>query len=285
MVQPPNDDNVQQQEENAIISNEQEEKQTILCPTIEKQTSSVDNEKTPPAADIQNADQIDELNDAMKALSASFSGILDEVIVGKTVMVQPPNDVDVEPKEENVIISNDRGQEQTDAQDKISYLLKLSGSANMPLKSTQCFGGGGGGPFDHGHNCQKPIIAISVTAGQVVDCIGITYLRDPIVQYHGGRGGNEEFISLSKGEYITEINVRHNTAIVQRLTFKTNKGRQLGPCGGEGLWLRFGGNKSGMETAVLAPKGYMLSGIKGSSGVYLDSIGFHWSPISQRSDD
>mmetsp|Transcript_50618 Transcript_50618/g.75026 ORF Transcript_50618/g.75026 Transcript_50618/m.75026 type:complete len:170 (+) Transcript_50618:138-647(+) len=158
-------------------------------------------------------------------------------------------------------------------------------NSDRELKSTERFGGDGGEKFDHGHNCQKPIIAISVTAGQVVDCIGITYLRDPIVQYHGGRGGNEEFISLSKGEYITEINVRHNTAIVQRLTFKTNKGRQLGPCGGEGLWLRFGGNKSGMETAVLAPKGYMLSGIKGSSGVYLDSIGFHWSPISQRSDD
>lgn len=84
-------------------------------------------------------------------------------------------------------------------------------------------------------------------------------------------------LDLEEGEYVTTIEVKHGR-YVTRLSFTTNKGRTLGPCGGGGTL--FLGGKGGEETTVHAPEGDMLVGIRGRSGKYLDAIGFHWAPVA-----
>jgi len=150
----------------------------------------------------------------------------------------------------------------------------------LPIKSSQMYGGEGGESFDDGFH--KRIIEVGVSSGAIVDNVTFLYHGGQSVT-HGGRGGGEKKLTLREDEYIVEINVRASK-IVKCLTFTTNLGRTLGPCGGKGGLLLPGGI-GGKETTVSAPgEGYGLKGIKGRKGKYLDAIGFHWGTVSTSSD-
>ena len=134
----------------------------------------------------------------------------------------------------------------------------------------------------------RRISRIEILSGAVVDGIRVTYsyanhaaASTPIS--HGGYpdGGvcGENCISLGEDEYVVQVKVRYGTKLVQRLTFTTNTGRQLGPCGGEGGYFLPGGTW-GEERLVQPPGiGHALVGIHGRAGKYLDAIGFHWAPV------
>lgn len=146
----------------------------------------------------------------------------------------------------------------------------------LPIKSSQMYGGEGGESFDDGFH--KKIIEIGVHSGAIVDSISLLYFGGQSV-LHGGGGGGEQKLTLRGDEYVVEINVRFSK-VVQCLTFKTNLGRVLGPCGGKGGLLLPGG-MGGKEKTISAPgEGYGLKGIKGRKGKYLDAIGFHWGSVS-----
>lgn len=139
-------------------------------------------------------------------------------------------------------------------------------------KSTHIFGGEGGEPFNDGTNGK--ILSVTVRAGKLVDGISILY-KGGATKSHGGDGGDEHTLELRGDEYINEVDIRVGKEI-QCLTFKTNLGRTLGPAGGSGLGL-FGKGK-GEDQTITAPNGYMLIGIQGRAGKWLDAVGLHWGP-------
>merc|ERR1711862_385722 len=107
----------------------------------------------------------------------------------------------------------------------------------LPIKSSSLYGGDGGDTFDDGFH--KKVIEIGVSSGAIVDSVSFSYYGGQSVK-HGGDGGGERKLTLRADEYIVEIVVRASS-IVQCLTFTTNLGRTLGPCGGKGALLLPGG--------------------------------------------
>lgn len=153
---------------------------------------------------------------------------------------------------------------------------QTSPKKKLPIKTSQLYGGEGGGQFDDGFH--KKIIEISIQQGAVIDSIEMLYYGGQKVK-HGGDGGGDEKLTLREDEYVNEVVIKATSKVVCGLTFKTNLGRTLGPCGGDGAVLISGLSKP-TETIVKAPgDGYGLRGIKGRQGKYLDAIGFHWGGI------
>lgn len=158
------------------------------------------------------------------------------------------------------------------------------------LKTTEFYGSvnggvGGDSDFDDGYyNIRVTDITITTHRGGPVRGISIRYYTGRVSAYGGGKsktGRSEETsMKLEKGEHVTEVHVRHNDSSVLSLTFVTNKGARLGPCGmipdkdtDTGCW------DNCRDSIAIAPTGYMLIGIKGQEGhKQLNSIGFNWSP-------
>jgi hypothetical protein len=137
---------------------------------------------------------------------------------------------------------------------------------------TSLFGNPSGGKeFDHGKRLQ--LVEVTVAAGAAVDSITVKYGNGDVLK-HGGDGGDKKSLFLANDEYINQVIVRAGKT-VQCLTFKTNKGRTLGPCGGKGGILL---GKCGEETTLNAPSGCALVSFKGRAGDYLDAIAFYWGP-------
>jgi hypothetical protein len=132
------------------------------------------------------------------------------------------------------------------------------------------FGGDSGDSFDHGNNFH--IDAITVFADN-------NYIHGISVQYNGAKNGkagsippsgeNGKTLKLRKGEFVTAVKVRSTNKNVHSLTFLTNKGTKLGPCGG---------SKKGEEVDVRAPPGCVLCGLIGKSGKHVNAIGLKWGP-------
>ena len=122
------------------------------------------------------------------------------------------------------------------------------------------------------------ISKINVKSGQVVDSISLVYIDENDVTTavsHGGPGGEDHELTLREDEHVIQIAVRSSNKVVQNLTFRTNLGRVLGPCGGKGGLLSMG--FGGKERYVDCPgDGFGLIGIKGRKGKFLDAIGFHF---------
>ena len=108
-----------------------------------------------------------------------------------------------------------------------------------------------------------------------MDGISVKYPNGDVLS-QGGDGGQAKSLFLAEGEYINQVEIRAGK-VVQCLTFVTNKGRKMGPCGGSGGLLL---GTPGKVTTVNAPNGCGLVSIKGRGGKYLDAIGFRWGPIS-----
>merc|ERR1712150_419 len=106
--------------------------------------------------------------------------------------------------------------------------------------------------------------------------------RGPKLIVAGKKEGESQAFHLEKNEFITWAKVRANK-FVQELTFRTNKGKMLGPVGGQG-WR--GGilskDKCGDETEVPGPFKKQLCGIMGGAGSFVDSIAFRWGPVPEK---
>lgn len=151
------------------------------------------------------------------------------------------------------------------------------GNQKKKIVVSKAFGGSGGGAFDHKNN--RKVSQITVWAnGNCVNSLAVKYVGS-LKKAGDNTDGEESVLTLQSGEYVNAVTVRANN-LVQCLTFKTNKGNTLGPCGGKG-WPRARINKDheGPESTVYAPKGYMLCGIMGGAGVHLDRIAFRWGPV------
>jgi Jacalin-like lectin domain len=147
------------------------------------------------------------------------------------------------------------------------------GSQKKKCQTTRLFGGKGGAAFDHGTNRGR-IKKITVYANRKsVDGIGITYDATRNMAVRNGTGKDGDSLELADGEYVNKFTVRADDE-VQCLTFYTNQGNLLGPCGGKGGFL----SKGGEEFTIEAPADMMLCGIKGQAGSRLDAIAFHWGP-------
>jgi len=143
------------------------------------------------------------------------------------------------------------------------------------IEANQCYGGWGGEPFDDG--CHKRISKIHVRCGQIVDSIEIEYNDNDTITTtaHGGKGGEDYELMLREDEYVIQVMVRASKRVVQSLTFRTNLGRILGPCGSKGgvFSMGFGGKERQIDCPF---EGFGLAGIRGRKGKFLDAIGFHW---------
>jgi len=155
-----------------------------------------------------------------------------------------------------------------------SYATTSAPSKQQPAHTcTALFGNASGGKeFDHGKRLL--LVEVTVASGAAVDSITVKYGNGDVLK-HGGDGGDKKTLFLASGEYINQVVVRAGKT-VQCLTFKTNKGRTLGPCGGKGGLLL---GKCGEETTLNAPDGCALVSLKGRAGDYLDAIAFYWGPI------
>jgi len=154
------------------------------------------------------------------------------------------------------------------------------------IKLSPRYGGDGGSDqYDHGAN--KHIAKLTVYSnGHVVCGIDLMYQnfdgKGPRRAIAGKKDGDATTFNLATNEFITWAKVRSNK-FVQELTFRTNKGKLLGPVGGQG-WK--GGilskDKAGDEVEVPAPFKKQLCGIAGSSGNWIESIAFRWGPVPDK---
>jgi len=116
---------------------------------------------------------------------------------------------------------------------------------------TQAVGGDGGKPFDI-----EAINEIGVRSGERIDALFLNGNR------HGGGGGRErERFTLTNGEYINYISVRHGR-LIDRLEFRTNLGRTMRHGGGGGRQTEF--------------KDIRVLGLGGRSGNELDKLRIHY---------
>ena len=137
------------------------------------------------------------------------------------------------------------------------------------------FGGSGGGACDHG--CKQPRLEKIVVYddGHVVRAIDVYYHGKPMMSIgQFTKGASSSTLELGEDEYICFIKVRSNR-YVQELTFGTNRGNTLGPCGGTGWRPILGKDTIGYETLVLGDPSLRLCGFRGTVGRRLDSIAFY----------
>lgn len=153
-------------------------------------------------------------------------------------------------------------------------------SSSQPILKSKKFGGDGGTEFNHGTH--KAIAKITVKCDRhAIHQINVVYIGGKLLKSGKDDGDATEFKFMG-GEYVTGIKVRHNK-LIQSLTFITNTGEIMGPVGGKGWKLGtnlLGKDKEGDEEEINAPSGYKLGGLSGSAGDYIDSVVFHWVPIS-----
>jgi hypothetical protein len=145
------------------------------------------------------------------------------------------------------------------------------------------YGGTGGGEFDDGLHTR--VCRITVRAGKIVDGISIQYYNG-IECSHGGTGGEEHKLFLPRGEFISQVTVRVGR-FLHSISFMTNMNQVFGPFGRKEKarlgGIMFGDIGPSEEFVVTAPSGYMLRGVKGREGKFLDAIGFNWGPVTHQS--
>ncbi|OWY91507.1 hypothetical protein PHMEG_00039891 [Phytophthora megakarya] len=122
----------------------------------------------------------------------------------------------------------------------------------------------------------QTVQSIIVRAGERVNGIGITFTATSGQQttiYHGGRGGDENVLTLGAGEYVTGIEAhwgeKGDHTRIKYLELTTNLNNTIK-----------GGNPTKEIGKDSAPEGYQLGGFIGTSGKELDSTGAIWTSIT-----
>ncbi|EGZ22923.1 hypothetical protein PHYSODRAFT_487709, partial [Phytophthora sojae] len=122
----------------------------------------------------------------------------------------------------------------------------------------------------------QQVKSITIRSGERVNGVGLVmtdFWRDDHTLYHGGYGGDNETLSLSAGEHVTEIEAhwdeyRSHTRIFY-IKFTTDKGNKI-----EGGTPVLDSANIGKETA---PDGYQLGGFVGYAGKELDMVQAIWA--------
>ncbi|KAG8371630.1 hypothetical protein BUALT_Bualt13G0108300 [Buddleja alternifolia] len=139
------------------------------------------------------------------------------------------------------------------------------------------WGGPGGDNFDDG--IYDGVREITLTSGDCIDSIQVVYEKNckPVeAPKHGAGGGQkthkiklqfpEEYLKEVSGQY-SPLNGHSGNPYVRSLKFTSNM-RTFGPFGVE------------QGTPFSLPmQGGKIVGFKGKSGLYLDAIGFHITPL------
>ncbi len=128
-------------------------------------------------------------------------------------------------------------------------------------------GGTGGGAFYDGPSANEVVSHVSVRHGAWIDSIQLTYRNIVTGVYRngghrGGWGGGPSLAVLAANEYVTTV-WGYSGSYVNALNFRTNLGNTY-----------YRGNAAGVYYQYDVPG--RLTGIKGRSGAYLDSIGVVW---------
>lgn len=199
----------------------------------------------------------------------------DEEFEAAAASVKPPKKASSKPHQEE---KEEEAGYESESSEEAAAAKTPKDKTKKKIIVSKSFGGGGGDAFDHKNN--RKIAQITVWAdSHCVNSLAVKYVGN-VKKAGGNTDGEEQVLTLQKGEYINSVTVRSNN-LVQCLTFKTNKGHTLGPCGGKG-WPKVRRNRDheGKEETLGAPKGgYMLCGIMGGAGVHLDRIAFRWGPV------
>ncbi|KAL3902328.1 MAG: hypothetical protein SGARI_005891 [Bacillariaceae sp.] len=149
--------------------------------------------------------------------------------------------------------------------------LKKKKKRTKKIVVSQLLGGDGTG-WDH--PASRHIDEISVFAsGNTIHGLIVKYQNVKDAKQAGPTHGDETKMKFRPGEFITKVKVNASDH-VEGLTFFTNKGTKLGPCGGDG----------GVETELSAPEGYVLVGMTGRTNkkrmgrTRVSAIAFKWGP-------
>lgn len=138
-------------------------------------------------------------------------------------------------------------------------------------------GGRGGNLYTDFTYSNDKISQIVVWTGAVVDAIQLGRCRvDGTFYYsdkHGGSGGTPGYFNLAADEYVTAVrgysNKTSRGAVLTAVAFTTNK-RMSG-------WY---GQPSGVSFELVVPDGFYITGLMGTSGGYLDSLGIYMTKLN-----
>jgi len=143
-----------------------------------------------------------------------------------------------------------------------------------PVKTSRVFGGADLGSKFRTPNFRHIDKLIIHADRHVVKGIEIVSGNRTVV---GSKDGNAHEFTLGPNEFIIKAEVRASEKSIQCLTFRTNKGRELGPCGGKG-WL-LGKDRAGDEFKIPAPFKYQLAGFQGTADEkHITSLAMSWGP-------
>jgi len=138
----------------------------------------------------------------------------------------------------------------------------------VPFSQSPAFGGTRGTEFDDGNHMHIHEITVAADAN-MVHGIAVKYVGKECK--HGSIGqDNTKTFKLRNGEFITSAKVTSvsRNGVVSSVTFFTNRGQKLGPCGEE----------KGNEDTAKAQDGAVLCGLHGRAGKHINALGFKWGP-------
>jgi len=140
------------------------------------------------------------------------------------------------------------------------------------IKTEMISPGSFGSLFDDGYHLSG-VKSIYVKNGWWTNGIQFTYNDGTIGGYFGDiEGGDDHYGSLEDGEYIIEVSAAEHESYnrgLEYIKFKTDKGRNI-------EFISGGPSYPGNSEVFEAPPGYVLGGIHGRQGGYLDTIGVYW---------
>ncbi|SFP09904.1 Metal-dependent hydrolase, endonuclease/exonuclease/phosphatase family [Amycolatopsis arida] len=151
----------------------------------------------------------------------------------------------------------------------------LRWSLDESLRLTDQVGGPHGVPFTDVDRVPVParVSRVAIRSGERVDAVSTT-LADGTVFAHGGSGGTERALTLSPGEYLTEITLdtgqKDGRTRIFHVRFRTNLGRVLS-----------GGTPTSSTGTHTAPPGWQIVAFHGRAGAELDKLGVIQTRVNQ----
>ncbi|EGZ15951.1 hypothetical protein PHYSODRAFT_545501 [Phytophthora sojae] len=151
-------------------------------------------------------------------------------------------------------------------------------SADEDIVLSELFGGPHGNAFSDINDIKFGQTASSITirSAKRVDAVTLQVAAPKELTFsHGGKGGEEQTLTLASGEYITSMEAhtekQGSHTRVFYLSFTTNKGKTIS-----------GGTKTDKTGVATAPEGFMLSGFYGRAADEVDQLGAIWTRMSAK---
>ncbi|KAG6614819.1 RAN GTPase-activating protein 2 [Phytophthora cinnamomi] len=151
-------------------------------------------------------------------------------------------------------------------------------SADEDIVLGDLFGGPHGNAFSDIKSIKFGQTASSVTirSAKRVDAVTLQVASPAELTFtHGGKGGEEQTLTLGSGEYINSMEAhwekQGSHTRVFYLSFTTSKGKTIS-----------GGTKTDKTGVATAPEGFMLSGFYGRAADEVDQLGAIWTRMSAK---